>query len=47
MYLLKEPYTLEKLYTNYKKYTQENYINHKKIELSKTNITFLQQKHTN
>ena len=26
-----------------KKYSQENYINHKKIELQKTNITFHQQ----
>ena len=47
MYLLKETYTWEKLYANYKKYTQGNYINHKKFELQKTNIPFHQQKHTN
>ena len=43
MNLLKEPHTWEKLYANHKEYTQENYINHKKIELQKTNIIFHQQ----
>ena len=46
MYFLKEPFTWENLYANYKKYTRENKINHKKFELQKTNIAFHLQKDT-